>query len=206
MEWPGWTPNGALLREFQSFFLDGEDGRSSVGLRQNVGNVLKRTFCPLRNKSSANSSLNHRAQQPPPALTLAFPPSQRQSASADEVEVADSPRRPFITGSPTASLLSPAHNKYALRRRRPRRAAFFPRGTLGGLHRNHVGRLQLAATRSAATHHQRRVQAGRLQACVDRPLLCPPAHRVHPALHHGRDQPRRGGKGQALRPARNLPE
>ena len=31
MEWPGWTPNGALLREFQSFFLDGEDGRSSVG-------------------------------------------------------------------------------------------------------------------------------------------------------------------------------
>ena len=50
MEWPGWTPNGALLRDFQSFFLDGEDGRSSVGLRQNVGNVLKRTFCPLRNK------------------------------------------------------------------------------------------------------------------------------------------------------------
>ena len=37
MEWPGWTPNGALLREFPSFFLDGEDGRSSVGLRQNVG-------------------------------------------------------------------------------------------------------------------------------------------------------------------------
>ncbi len=49
MEWPGWTPNGALLRDFQSFFLDGEDGRSSVGLRQNVGMVVKPHFCPLRN-------------------------------------------------------------------------------------------------------------------------------------------------------------
>ena len=54
MEWPGWTPNGALLRDFQSFFLDGEDGRSSVGLRKNVGNVLKRTFRPLRNKLLQN--------------------------------------------------------------------------------------------------------------------------------------------------------
>ena len=206
MEWPGWTPNGALLRDFQSFFLDGEDGRSSVGLRKNVGNVLKRTFRPLRNKTSAKRSLNHRAQQPSPALTLAFPPSQRQSASADEVELRISPRSAIHHRLDSVAPYRPVHNKHALRRRRPRRAAFFPRGTLGGLHRNHVGRLQLAATRSAATHQQRRVQAGRLQACVDRPLLCPPAHRVHPALHHGRDQPRRGGKGQALRPARNLPE
>ena len=89
MEWPGWTPNGALLRDFQSFFLDGEDGRSSVGLRQNVGMVVKPHFCPLQNKNSVKRPLNHRAQQPSPALTLAFPPSQRQSASADEVEVAD---------------------------------------------------------------------------------------------------------------------
>ena len=44
MEWPGWTPNGALLRDFQSFFLDGEDGRSSVGLRQNVGKRVETHF------------------------------------------------------------------------------------------------------------------------------------------------------------------
>ena len=44
MEWPGWTPNDALLREFQSFFLDGEDGRSSVGLRKNVGMGYETVF------------------------------------------------------------------------------------------------------------------------------------------------------------------
>ena len=132
MEWPGWTPIGALLRDVRLFFLDGEDGRSSVGLRKNVGNVLKRTFRPLRNKTSAKRSLNHRAQQPSPALTLAFPPSQRQSASADEVELRISPRSAIHHRLDSVAPYRPVHNKHALRRRRPRRAAFFPRGTLGG--------------------------------------------------------------------------
>ena len=50
MEWPGWTPNGALLREFQSFFLDGEDGRSSVGLRKNVGMGYETVFSSVTNE------------------------------------------------------------------------------------------------------------------------------------------------------------
>ena len=65
MEWPGWTPNGALLRDFQSFFLDGEDGRSSVGLRQNVGkrvethfsSVTEQNFCKTIAKSPRTTTL-----------------------------------------------------------------------------------------------------------------------------------------------------